>query len=85
MNRPTTDRARSRRAGFTLIEMMVALAAGGLVIAAVFTLGGASARHFQEQQRVGVTQRSVRMAMERLRRRFPNRRSPPAARRQPGP
>ncbi|MEQ8459084.1 MAG: prepilin-type N-terminal cleavage/methylation domain-containing protein [Sandaracinaceae bacterium] len=68
MNRPTTDRARSRRAGFTLIEMMVALAAGGLVIAAVFTLGGASARHFQEQQRVGVTQRSVRMAMERLRR-----------------
>lgn len=59
---------RSRRAGFTLVELMVALAAGGLVIAAVFTLGGASARHFQEQQRVGVTQRSVRMAMDRLRR-----------------
>ncbi len=35
---------------------------------AVFTLGGASARHFQEQQRIGTTQRSVRMAMDRLRR-----------------
>jgi len=57
---------RRRQAGFTLIEMMVALAIGALVIAAVFMLGGASARHFQEQQRVGVTQRSVRMAMSRL-------------------
>lgn len=57
-----------RRQGFTLLELMVALVIGGLVVAAVFTLGGASSRHFQEQQRIGVTQRSVRMAMERLRR-----------------
>jgi hypothetical protein len=48
--------------------MMVALTAGALVVAAVFTLGGASSRHFQEQQRIGTTQRSVRMAMDRLRR-----------------
>ncbi len=64
-------RARSvRRAGFTLVELMVALTIGALVVAAVFSLGGASSRHFQEQQRVGVTQRSVRNAMERLRRDF---------------
>jgi hypothetical protein len=47
---------------------MVALVITGLVIAAVFTLGGASARHFQEQQRIGVTQRSARIAMDRVRR-----------------
>jgi prepilin-type N-terminal cleavage/methylation domain-containing protein len=63
----TMRKTRSRRA-FTLLELMVALVIGGLVVAAVFTLGGASSRHFQEQQRIGVTQRSVRMAMDRLRR-----------------
>lgn len=59
---------RSRRSGFTLLELMVALFIGAIVIVSVFTLGGASTRHFQEQQRVGTTQRSVRMAMDRLRR-----------------
>jgi prepilin-type N-terminal cleavage/methylation domain-containing protein len=59
---------RRRNAGFTLVELMVALVIGALVVAAMFTLGGATAHHFQEQQRVGVTQRSVRMAMDRLRR-----------------
>lgn len=57
-----------QKAGFTLLELMVALVIGALVVVAMFTLGGASQRHFQEQQRVGVTQRSVRLAMERLRR-----------------
>jgi prepilin-type N-terminal cleavage/methylation domain-containing protein len=60
---------RSRR-GFTLLELMVALMITGLVVAALFTLGGASARHFHEQQRIGVTQRGVRMAMDRVRRDF---------------
>lgn len=59
---------RSRRAGFTLLELMVALTVGTIVIVAVFALGSQSSRHFQEQQRVGVTQRSVRLAMDRLRR-----------------
>lgn len=63
-------RAHRHRRGFTLLELMVALVITGLVIAALFTLGGASARHFHEQQRIGVTQRSVRMAMDRLRRDF---------------
>jgi len=62
------ERPRRGQAGFTLIEMMVALSIGALVVASVFSLGGASARHFQEQQRIGVTQRSVRMAMGRLQR-----------------
>lgn len=60
--------SRRRQLGFTLLELMVALVIGALVVTAVFMLGGASSRHFQEQQRVGVTQRSVRMAMDRLRR-----------------
>lgn len=59
---------RSRRAGFTLLELMVALVIGALVIISMMTLGSASQRHFQEQQRIGVTQRSVRRAMDRLRR-----------------
>ncbi len=67
MTRPHRH-VRPRRGGFTLVEMMVALVIGALVVAAVFSIGGASARHFQEQQRIGVTQRSVRMAMSRLQR-----------------
>lgn len=65
---PIVHRRRSRRAGFTLLELMVALTVGTIVIVAVFSLGGASSRHFQEQQRVGVTQRSLRMGIDRLRR-----------------
>lgn len=61
-------RPRSRRAGFTLLELMVALTIGALVVTAIFTIGGASSRHFQEQQRIGTTQRAVRMAMDRIRR-----------------
>ncbi len=68
MNGSRQLRRAARTRGFTLIEMMVALAIGALVVASVFSIGGASARHFQEQQRIGVTQRSVRMAMGRLQR-----------------
>lgn len=64
----TRPHPRSRRSGFTLLELMVALFIGAIVVVSVFTVGGASSRHFQEQQRVGTTQRSVRMAMDRLRR-----------------
>lgn len=64
----TTLRRRSRRAGFTLLELMVALTVGTIVIVAVLTVGSSSSRHFQEQQRIGVTQRSLRMGIDRLRR-----------------
>lgn len=59
---------RSRRAGFTLLEMMVALTMGAIVVATVFTVGASSARHFQEQQRISQLQLSVRLALDRVRR-----------------
>ncbi|MCB9618030.1 MAG: prepilin-type N-terminal cleavage/methylation domain-containing protein [Sandaracinus sp.] len=58
----------SREAGFTLLELMVALVAGLVAILAVYYVSSASARHFHEQQRVAQTQTSVRMAMQQLRR-----------------
>lgn len=62
---------RSRRratAGFTLVELMVALTAGLLAIAAAYTLSTASSRTFHAQQRISQTQMSLRMAMEQIRR-----------------
>ncbi|MCA9616172.1 MAG: prepilin-type N-terminal cleavage/methylation domain-containing protein, partial [Myxococcales bacterium] len=58
----------SREAGFTLLELMVALVAGLVAILAVYYVSSASARHFHEQQRVAQTQTSIRMAMQQLRR-----------------
>ncbi len=66
--RPRTSTRRTRRAGFTLIEMMVALTIGAMVIATVYTIGASAARHFQEQQRVSQLQLSVRLALDRIRR-----------------
>lgn len=60
--RPALD----RRAGFTLVELMVALVAGLLVVSAAYYIGGASSKHFAEQQRIGQTQTAVRMAMMQL-------------------
>lgn len=59
-------RRQRKSAGFTLVELMVALVAGLLVISAAYFIGGASARHFSEQQRIGQTQTAVRMAMMQL-------------------
>ncbi len=61
-------RARARRAGFTLLELMVALTIGGVVIATVYTLGASASRHFHEQQRVAQVQLAVRIALDRIRR-----------------
>ena len=65
--RRTGSRARSL-AGFTLIEMMIALMIGAMVIATVYTIGASAARHFQEQQRVSQLQLGVRLALDRIRR-----------------
>lgn len=55
---------RTRRsAGFTLLELMVALVAGLIAISAAYYIGGSASRHFAEQQRIGQTQTAVRMAM----------------------
>ena len=61
-------RRRQRRAGFTLLELMVALAIGTVVVATMYTLSGASSRTFQAQQRISQLQLQTRLAMERLRR-----------------
>ncbi|MBO6936503.1 MAG: prepilin-type N-terminal cleavage/methylation domain-containing protein [Deltaproteobacteria bacterium] len=61
-----TIRRRRGEAGFTLVELMVALVAGLIVISAAYVIGGASAEHFSEQQRIGQTQTAVRMAMMQL-------------------
>ena len=76
LHRPGRRRARLRArrtrhaslAGFTLLELMVALVAGLVAITAIYYVGGASSQHFHEQQRITQTQMSVRMAMEQLRR-----------------
>ena len=47
---------------------MVALTLAAVIIGTVFTLGGASARHFQEQQRVAQLQLATRLALDRVRR-----------------
>lgn len=59
---------RRSRSGFTLVEMMIALTAGAIVVATVYTIGASSARHFQEQQRVSQLQLAVRLALDRIRR-----------------
>ncbi|MBX7193257.1 MAG: prepilin-type N-terminal cleavage/methylation domain-containing protein [Sandaracinaceae bacterium] len=61
-------RASRARAGFTLVEMMIALTIGAMVIATVYTIGSSAARHFQEQQRISQVQLSVRLALDRIRR-----------------
>ncbi|MBK8171320.1 MAG: prepilin-type N-terminal cleavage/methylation domain-containing protein [Sandaracinaceae bacterium] len=62
----TSARARRRNAGFSLLELMVALTAGSIVVSAVYFVGGASARQFQEQQRIANLQTSVRLGMDQL-------------------
>lgn len=57
-----------KRAGFTLVEMMVAVTAGAIAITSIYYVSAASSRHFHEQQRIAHTQQSLRMAMEHLRR-----------------
>lgn len=61
-------RPPARSAGFTLVELMVALTVTAAVVATIYTIGGASARNFHEQQRISQLQLAVRMAMDRLRR-----------------
>lgn len=62
------SRRRQRRAGFTLVELMVAMTLGALVIASVYTLGGSASRDFQAQQRITQLQLATRLALDRVRR-----------------
>jgi len=66
MKRSMTHRRAS--AGYSLVELMIALTTGALVISSTYFIGAASSRHFQEQQRIGQTQMGVRLAMDQLQR-----------------
>ncbi|MDB4971799.1 MAG: hypothetical protein JWN48_140 [Myxococcaceae bacterium] len=59
-----------KKSGFTLVELMIAMVAGGFAVASIYYLNGVSSRSFAEQMRVSETQMSVRSAMEQLRRDF---------------
>lgn len=63
-----SPRRTLRREGFTLVELMVAMFAGMVAIAAIYYISASSSKHFHEQQRVAQTQTAVRMAVEQLRR-----------------
>ncbi|MBK8412967.1 MAG: prepilin-type N-terminal cleavage/methylation domain-containing protein [Sandaracinaceae bacterium] len=60
--------ARHSHAGFTLVEMLIAVVAGAITIATVYSLGAGTTRAFQEQNRINQTQAAVRSAMEQVRR-----------------
>ncbi len=58
------------RAGFTLVELMIAVVAGSFAVAGVYYLNGVSSRAFGEQLRMSEAQMSLRSAMEQVRRDF---------------
>jgi prepilin-type N-terminal cleavage/methylation domain-containing protein len=66
----TVNSAPSRPRGFTLLEVMVALAIGGIALSSIYAIGSASTKHFREQQRISTTQSSLRNAMDQLKRDF---------------
>lgn len=55
-------------AGFTLVELMVALVISGFVIGAMYSIGSASSRHFQVQHQVASMQSALRFAMIQVKR-----------------
>jgi prepilin-type N-terminal cleavage/methylation domain-containing protein len=67
MNAPQRSARRARR-GFTLVELMIALAAGGFTIAAAYSLARVSAANYAAQTQVSDTQVAVRTAMDQIRR-----------------
>lgn len=67
MSARSATKARAR-AGFTLVELMVALVAGSFVIMAAFYMSDVSSRLFTEQMRRSEAQMNVRAATELMRR-----------------
>jgi prepilin-type N-terminal cleavage/methylation domain-containing protein len=68
--RAVAARQARSSAGFTLLEIMVALAVGGVALSSIYAVGAASTRHFREQGRISGAQTSLRSAMDQLKRDF---------------
>lgn len=60
-------RARARRAGFTMVELTVALLAGLLVAMGIVALSREATNTFHDEARASVAEASLRAAMDRLR------------------
>jgi type II secretory pathway pseudopilin PulG len=58
--------ARRLVAAFTLVELMVSVGIGGVAITAIYALGSASTRQFQQQQQIAATQSALRFAMHQV-------------------
>jgi prepilin-type N-terminal cleavage/methylation domain-containing protein len=61
-------RRSQRSAGFTLVELMIALTISGIVIGTMYSVGSASSRHFQVQHQGANMQSSLRFAMIQVKR-----------------
>jgi len=61
---------RSRRLGFTLVELMVAMLAGTITVSAGYYLSTVSVRTIGDQMRASDTQMGLRVAMDQIRRDF---------------
>jgi prepilin-type N-terminal cleavage/methylation domain-containing protein len=57
-----------RAAGFTLLELMVALGVGGIAITSIYAIAASTTRQFRQQEQVANTQSAVRFAMTQLKR-----------------
>jgi prepilin-type N-terminal cleavage/methylation domain-containing protein len=60
--------AADSKQGFTVLEVMVALAVGGIAIGSLYAVGSASTRQMREQQRISAAQTSLRAAMDQVKR-----------------
>ena len=63
-----TAKARARRRGFTLVELMIGLVVTSSFLVVAYGLVRFYTREFQRHERLGQLQLPVRMAMERIRR-----------------
>lgn len=65
---PHASVARRPHAGFTLLELMVALTVGGIAISSMYAIGAGSTRVFRQQNDIANAQTALRMAMDQLKR-----------------
>lgn len=63
---PVSRNIRNRNRGFTLVELMIAMAVGGIVMAAVMTAFMSQHRSYLAQDDVVEMQQNVRVAMDML-------------------